>query len=257
MPQAVKREAPAAGERVADGQSAAARDRNARFFLDNLATYGADVGKLDSYRNIRQRVSREVAGIGRLLDIGNGGVFDYDTAKVREIVALDLFFDQVPAEIAAQVFPPNVTTLHGSALAIPAPDESFDGVLMVMLIHHLVGDSVAQSIANARAALAESWRVLRPGGRLIIAESCVPGWFYAFERAVFSVAAAALKKTISHPHTKQYSVSALSAMLHELDPRATSERVDLCRWVLLYGFRCPAVLTPVRVHLFTATKPER
>jgi SAM-dependent methyltransferase len=252
MPKAVIPNQPSA-----DGQSAAARDRNAQFFLDNIATYGEDIGKLDSYRNIRARVTREVTGIGRLLDIGNGGVFDYDTAEVREIVALDLFFDQVPPEVAAKVFPPNVLSLHGSALAIPAPEASFDGVLMVMLIHHLVGDTVAQSIANVRAALAESWRVLKPGGRLIIVESCVPAWFYAFERIVFRPAGAVIKATLAHPHTLQYSVRALTGMLRELDPGATSEKVDLGRWVLQYGFRWPAALTPVSVHLFTATKPER
>ena len=40
-------------------------------------------------------------------------------------------------------------------------------------------------VANVRRAIAEAERVLEPGGRLIVAESCVPAWFYPVERALF------------------------------------------------------------------------
>ena len=40
-------------------------------------------------------------------------------------------------------------------------------------------------VVNARQAIAEAARVVKPGGRLIVAESCVPRWFYRVERVAY------------------------------------------------------------------------
>ena len=48
---------------------------------------------------------------------------------------------------------------HGYAQKLPYPDGEFDRVLSSMMLHHLDSDAKA-------AALAETFRVLRPGGRL-------------------------------------------------------------------------------------------
>src|SRR6185295_2793660 len=45
---------------------------------------------------------------------------------------------------------------QGSVLACPFPDESFDCVVSIGCFHHT---------GNARRALDETWRVLRPGGQ--------------------------------------------------------------------------------------------
>ena len=42
-------------------------------------------------------VNAAIAGTQRLLDVGNGGVFDYDTQLVPEIVGVDLFLDELTA----------------------------------------------------------------------------------------------------------------------------------------------------------------
>ena len=52
---------------------------------------------------------------------------------------------------------------NGSATAIPLADSSADLVLCHQLLHHMVAQ---------REALAEMHRVLRPGGLLLVAESC-------------------------------------------------------------------------------------
>jgi SAM-dependent methyltransferase len=56
---------------------------------------------------------------------------------------------------------------EGSAVAAPLADSSFDRVVASLVLHHL-------SMAEKRAALAEAHRVLRPGGRLHVADWGAP-----------------------------------------------------------------------------------
>ena len=98
--------------------------KNKSFFADN-STYARNVAQLATYRNIRSEVDAAIAGTQRLLDIGNGGVFDYDTQLVPEIVGVDLFLDDV-----APTVPENVTLRRGDALVLDEPDGAYDGVLL-------------------------------------------------------------------------------------------------------------------------------
>jgi ubiquinone/menaquinone biosynthesis C-methylase UbiE len=55
----------------------------------------------------------------------------------------------------------------GTAEALSLPSEQFDVVVSSLFMHHLPADL-------RLTALGEMWRVLRPGGTLLIAEAHVP-----------------------------------------------------------------------------------
>ena len=59
----------------------------------------------------------------------------------------------------------------GTAQALPVPTDHFDVVTTSLVMHHLPDDLRVR-------ALQEMWRVLRPGGRLLVAEAQMPqhGW---------------------------------------------------------------------------------
>jgi SAM-dependent methyltransferase len=227
--------------------------KNVSFFKEHRYAYDKNVQELDTYVTIRASVNHSLQGVNRLLDIGNGGVFDYETNIVHDIVALDLFLDNMPSE----AFPPNVTRKTGSALDIPEPDGSFDGVLLSMLIHHLVDKTVSGSLNNVRCAVGEAFRVLRPGGRLIVLESCVPPWFYFFEQAVFPLASPLINATLAHPATLQYPAAVIAKILQEHSANVEVLRIPKGRWILQYGFKFPALLTPVSPYRFLARNAYR
>jgi SAM-dependent methyltransferase len=232
------------------GQDVTSAEQNAEFFLREK--HGRDAAELDTYRNIRDALTREVAGTELLLDVGNGGVFEYDTAQVKRITAVDLFLDQLPASR----FPPNVTARNGDALALDEPDEAYDMVLEALLYHHLVGHRPADSLANIRRAIAEAERVLRPGGRLVIAESCVPRWFYGFERLMFRPLTLIARTRLlgGHPAVLQLPFELLQRLVAERLEIERAYRIPMGRWLTQFGRRWPTALTPARAVIVVARK---
>lgn len=231
-------------------QSESSVRENISFFKDNLDMYADCVRNLDTYANIRGFTDEALRGIDRLLDVGNGGTFDYDSRLVREVVAVDLFLE----DLVHGEFPPNVSVKNGSALDLPEADAAFDGVIMSMLIHHLIGTTVSECRANVSRAIAEAFRVLKPEGKLVIVESCVPAWFYTFEKLAFPVAARLIPLCIAHPATLQFPPSFLLKLLKDHTSDVVLTPIPVGRWVLQYGFKFPAALTPAAPFRFVATK---
>jgi ubiquinone/menaquinone biosynthesis C-methylase UbiE len=236
-------------------QSKASIAANASYFLKNIEEYDKHVRTIDTYRRIHHFLTQAVAGADTLLDIGNGGVFPYDASGVGRITALDLFLGSLPPELLRSHFPPNAQAKEGSALSIPEPDRSFDMVLMVMLLHHLAGGDWRESWRNAQRAIGEAWRVLRPGGRLLIVESCVPYWFFVLERPAFSILTRTFKSILSHPITIQYPVAMVEGELRQKSPLVKVEEIPKGAAVLQFGFKVPSFITPVHVFALEAKKP--
>jgi ubiquinone/menaquinone biosynthesis C-methylase UbiE len=110
---------------------------------------------------IRARRERLLAGLGgRVLEVGAGtGVtFPLYPSTVSEVVALEPEAHlRGVAEDAARSATVTVTVRDGIAQRIPEPDESFDAVVVSLVLC---------SVPDQQAALRELRRVLRPGGQL-------------------------------------------------------------------------------------------
>jgi SAM-dependent methyltransferase len=203
--------------------------------------------ELDTFRKIGLAIEREVQGVELLLDVGNGGVFQYDTGLVERVVAVDLFLDRLPKAD----FPANVTARAGDALDLDEPDGRYDAVLESLIYHHLVGADADDMVANVRRAIREAERVLKPGGRLVAAESCVPGWFHAIEKRLFKGLVALSKTRLmrGHPPTIQIPFELLVSLVAERFEVESAYKVPPGRWTTQFGRRWPMALTPARAYV--------
>ena len=115
----------------------------------------------------RPALVRDALAAGRdVLDLGCGtGTLAVELARAGgNVVGVDGDED-VLRRAAAKAHSAGVelSLLAGLADAIPLPDDSVDAVVCSLLLHHLAP-------ADKAVGLAECRRVLRPGGRLLIAD---------------------------------------------------------------------------------------
>lgn len=90
---------------------------------------------------------------------------------------------------------------------------------------------------------------------MIIAESCIPSWFFALERVVFKPASWVIERSIKHPPTLQYAESHLLGMIASAGFSETdARRIPKGRFVLQYGVKVPSIFTPVQPFLFVGVK---
>jgi SAM-dependent methyltransferase len=214
------------------------KDRNIEWFHANHG-YQDDILKLDTYLYARQSLERELQGVSSLLDVGNGGFFNYDISQFDRVVALDLFID------GHAPLPPNVTPIAGDALDFSI-DEKFDRIVLQNVIHHIPGTSPREAVANIKKVMANCRRHLNHDGRIILIESTVPWWFYAFEKVVFKP----LLKLWNFPHplVLQHTADRLLKSAHEVGLRSVDYAfLPKGKWLLQFGIRFPSAATPARL----------
>ncbi|HLZ62090.1 MAG TPA: methyltransferase domain-containing protein [Ktedonosporobacter sp.] len=110
-----------------------------------------------------------LTGTEHVLDVATGGGHTAFALapKAAEVIALDLTRPMLEVAqqeaISRQLH--NIRFLEGDAQAIPAEDNSFDVVACRQAAHHF---------PNARQAVSEWARVLKPGGKLLLVDSVSP-----------------------------------------------------------------------------------
>lgn len=109
----------------------------------------------------KRDVLREVAELpvsGSLLDVGGG------TGRVASAIR-DLVDEVIIADVSMgmlkETLPASLRPVCGGSESLPFADDSFERVIMVDALHHVV---------NQAETVREMFRVLKPGGLLVIEE---------------------------------------------------------------------------------------
>ncbi len=123
-------------------------------------------------RTFRSRLVAQIVADGptAVLEIGCGtGRLTArlaDALPAASVTGLDPDAD-VLSRALAKGTSPRIRWQEGSATELPMADDTFDRVVASLVLHHLTTN-------DKLAALTEAWRVLRPGGRLHVADWGAP-----------------------------------------------------------------------------------
>lgn len=139
------------------------------------------------YRNTGKLLNNALSSLedgSKVLDIGNGGVINYDFSNLGELICADLSVSGKAIKKYEKY--ENVKFCEGNMLKlVQFEDNSFDAVIVQTVIHHLAGKSLRNTEANVAQGIKECMRVLKRGGRLMIVESTVVPWFEWIERVCY------------------------------------------------------------------------
>lgn len=114
--------------------------------------------------------------VRRVIDIGCGRG-DLAAALVRRGYSVTGIDPQEVALASARARAPGADFIACEARAIPARDGSFGAAVFVNSLHHLPGPDMLPG-------LAEAWRLLRPGGVLLVIEPLATGSFFNAMRRI-------------------------------------------------------------------------
>jgi demethylmenaquinone methyltransferase/2-methoxy-6-polyprenyl-1,4-benzoquinol methylase len=138
---------------------------------------------------------------GRLLDAGGGTgrIAASMQGQASQLVVTDLSAGMLQQAAQKQCLNPLQTHVEH----LPFPNSSFERIVVVDAFHHF---------CNQRKSAAELWRVLVPGGRLVIEEPNIETW-------TVKMLAVAEKVALMRSHF--YGPEAIKAMYQTIAPHAT------------------------------------
>lgn len=181
----------------------------------------------------------------KALDIGNGGVINYDSNKIGELICADLSVSDKAIKRYAQRR--NIKFVTGNMLDLKEwEDGFFDVVIVQTVIHHLADRKLRQTERNVTQGINECMRILKPGGHLLIVESTVVEWFEKVER-LFYPAMQLFFRMIHFDTVYQYSYAGLLKKIRGLCLNIEENaEIKLDKYIWLLRRKVLTRITPCR-----------
>jgi len=227
------------------------------FFDEVIDDYADETQSIqpEFYRNAAAFIDVALSGCKDVLDIGNGGVINYDFAHLARLDCADLSLSQTAVKRYASYdhiafFASDIFDLK------EIDDNTYDAVIVQAVLHHLAGSTRKQTDQNVLRALSSCMRVLKPGGRLLIVESVVPRSFELIERLFYPLMQLFFK-LCKFGAVYQYSAHSLGRLIQrEGYAIMESAPIALDRYVWVMRRKIPTALTPCRAVWLFLKKEE-
>ena len=144
--------------------------------MSNFSTYGRVSARIYSWlidpllASLRHEITATCLthGITDAIDIACATGEQCRDLQRAGIAATGIDLSEAMIERARRIGPPEIRYVHGSALSIPFPNDTFTGAILSLCLHEHPAHEQERMIA-------EAVRVVRPGGMVILAEYSPPG----------------------------------------------------------------------------------
>lgn len=208
------------------------------------------------YKNAGRLIDNALRSLGdrnTVLDIGNGGVINYNFHHLDKLVCADLSVSP-KAQKKYEKFH-NIKFCEANMLDLSQFEaNTFDAVIIQTVIHHLAGKTLRQTEENVSKGLKECFRILKMGGALLIVESTVSRWFEILERICYPFMQLFFC-LIRFDTVYQYSAHSLLRKLHNLNYEIEEEKeIELDKYIWLCRKKVLTKITPCKAHWIVVRK---
>ncbi len=208
--------------------------------------YGEIASVLNSeFREFSQRFGH----LPRVLDVGAAGVVPYDPALTESTTILDLFEKPPGLELKE-----GVGWRVGNILTVdPAEDSAWDVVVFSSVLHHLA-DKHNNAFANVCKAAACAARRLRPGGKVVVVESCCSRAVASLQDALYPIYSRFLVHAVRFTYVRMLSfeeVTAAFAAANLVNEEVAFTQPD---YIAQVRWRIRSKYYPLTVRCLRATK---
>jgi len=149
------------------------------------------------YREAAEQIDKH--SHGNVLDIGSGGVINYNTEKIQTLFLADI------ASANKERAKEKGIVISADMRMLGIKKNTMDCVVIQHLLHHLADNTLEKSLQNLTKGINESYRVLKQGGKLLIIEGLVPLPLDLLQRALFDINKHLYKAFFNFPMVLQYS----------------------------------------------------
>ena len=235
------------------------KDKFGEFFDEEHREYVSEImdAEAEYYEKAAILINNDLPDWGGVvLDIGNGGIINYDYKKLKKLLCADIYVSEKIKQTYRNM--PNIEFTETDITNMKnIKSNVYDAVIVQKVIHHLAVPSYSETKKNAVRALRECMRVLKPSGKLIICESTVSRWFELLEIFFFPLM---LKMCdfIKFDRVYQYSPKSLERLIRSgLKGKVEIEKmqdIGMGKYVLFLGRKLPARILPCSVTYYSLRK---
>jgi SAM-dependent methyltransferase len=224
------------------------------FFDRESLRYRQFVKQRDFVPFLREKINPLLKG--RVLDVGSGCIFDFDSERLDLYVAMDLSFGM----LLGLEQDGKVKAVCGDANHLPFREGFFDAVIYRAVLHHLnpEGKALREMKETVKRVFLEVDRILSRDGQILVIEPCFPAWLERIESALTPLIRWSMKR-LGLPYVFLFSKKAFSDLLRkggwrflEIEPVQGGGRK--WEWIVpvlgLPFIKIPRWASPSVVHLF-------
>lgn len=136
------------------------------------------------YENVGPALSRHV--LGSTLVVGSGPLLNFAAgAAATPPVCMDLAHAPL-VRLGQGPWKETILPVCADAAALPFRPDSFDTVVIPFVLHHVAQDSVRATQTTVDNILSESARVVVAGGRVVVMDLFLEGFFHTVQRSFYA-----------------------------------------------------------------------